>query len=64
MFTAVNHLADRTVPQIFKVFREIYQYPTRLPHHDVHADGEFSPLKTLIESMSGGPMVNSANARP
>jgi hypothetical protein len=25
-FTAVNHLADRTVPQIFKAFKEIYQY--------------------------------------
>jgi hypothetical protein len=26
-FTAVNHLADRTVPQIFKaLFKEIYQY--------------------------------------
>jgi hypothetical protein len=25
-FTAVNHLADRTVPQIFKAFKDIYQY--------------------------------------
>jgi hypothetical protein len=24
-FTAVNHLADRTVPQIFKTFKEMYQ---------------------------------------
>jgi hypothetical protein len=25
-FTAVNHLADRTVLQIFKAFKEMYQY--------------------------------------
>ena len=25
-FMAVNHLADRTVPQIFMAFKEIYQY--------------------------------------
>jgi hypothetical protein len=25
-FTAVNHLADRTVPHIFKAFKEMYQY--------------------------------------
>ena len=25
-FTAVNHLANRTVPQIFAAFKEIYQY--------------------------------------
>jgi hypothetical protein len=24
-FTAINHLADRTVPQIFKGFKEIHQ---------------------------------------
>jgi hypothetical protein len=28
----------------------------------MHADGEFAPLKPLIESMSGGPMVNLASA--
>jgi hypothetical protein len=25
-FTAINHLMDRTVPQIFMAFKEIYQY--------------------------------------
>jgi hypothetical protein len=63
-FTAVNHLADRTVPQIFKAFKEIYQY---YPHHGfrittVHVDGEFAPLTTLIESMPGGPMVSLASS--
>jgi hypothetical protein len=28
----------------------------------VHADGEFAPLKTLIEAMPGGTMVNLASA--
>jgi hypothetical protein len=59
-FTAVNHLADRTVPQIFKAFKEMYQYYLPRGFHitTVHADGEFAPLKTLIEDMPGGPMVN------
>jgi hypothetical protein len=63
-FTAVNHLADRTVPQKFKVFKEIYQYYLQRGFHItvVHADGEFAPLKPLIESIPGGPMVNLASA--
>jgi hypothetical protein len=63
-FTAVNHLADRTVPQIFKAFKEVYQYYLQrgFPITTVQADGEFAPLKTLIESMTGGPMVNLASA--
>jgi hypothetical protein len=62
-FTAVNHLADRTVPQIFKAFKEMYQYYLQCGFHikTVHADGEFAPLKPLIESMPGGPMVNLAS---
>jgi hypothetical protein len=63
-FTAVNHLADSTVPQIFKAFKEIYQYYLQRGFRitTVHADGEFAPIKTLIESLSGGPMVNLASA--
>jgi hypothetical protein len=63
-FTAVNHLADRTVPQIFKAFKEIYQYYPQRGFHikTVHADGEFAPLNPLIESMPGGSMVNLASA--
>jgi hypothetical protein len=64
-FTAVNHLADRTVPQIFKAFKEMYQYclPRGFHIKTVHADGEFTPLKPLIEAVPGGPMVylESAN---
>jgi hypothetical protein len=63
--TAVNHLADRTVPQIFEAFKEMYQYYLQRGFHitTVHADGEFSPLKTLIEALLGGPMVNLASAK-
>ena len=63
-FTAVNHLADRIVPQIFKAFKEIYQYYLQRGFRItvVHADGEFAPLKPLIESIPGGPMVNLASA--
>jgi hypothetical protein len=63
-FTAVNHLADRKVPQIFKAFKEIYQYYLQRGFHItvVHADGEFAPLKPLLESIPGGPVVNLASA--
>jgi hypothetical protein len=59
-FTAVNHLADRMVPQIFRAFKEMYQYYLQRGFHikTVHADGEFAPLKPLIDYIPGGPMVN------
>jgi hypothetical protein len=62
-FTAINHLTDRTVPQIFTAFKEIYQYYLQRGFciTMVHADGEFAPLKVLIESLPGGPMVNLAS---
>jgi hypothetical protein len=61
---AVNHIADRTVPQIFKAFKEMYQYYLQRGFHvtTVHAKGEFAPLKPLIESMRGGPLVNLISA--
>jgi hypothetical protein len=63
-FTAFNHLADRTVPQIFKAFKEMYHYYLQHGFHitTVHADGEFAPLKTLIEAIPGAHMVNLASA--
>jgi hypothetical protein len=63
-FMTVNHLADRTVPQIFKAFKEMYQYYLQRGFHitTVYAYGAFAPLKTLIESIPGGPMVNLASA--
>jgi hypothetical protein len=63
-FTAVNHLAYHTVPHIFKAFKKMYQYYLHRGFHikTVHADGEFAPLKPLIESVLGGPMVNLTSA--
>jgi hypothetical protein len=63
-FTAVNHLANRTVPHIFKAFKEIYQCYLHRGFRItvIHADGEFAPLKPLIESIPNGPMVNLASA--
>jgi hypothetical protein len=64
-FTAINHLADRTVSQIFKDFKEIYQYYLQRGFHItvVHADLEFAPLKPLLESIPGGPVVNLSSAK-
>jgi hypothetical protein len=63
-FTPVNHLADRTVPQIFKAFKDIYQNYLQHGFHItvVHADSEFAPLKPLIESIPGRPLVNLTSA--
>jgi hypothetical protein len=63
-FTAINHLADRTVPQIFKAFKDIYHYYLQRGFHItvVHTEGEFTPLKPLIESIPGIPVVNLASA--
>jgi hypothetical protein len=62
-FTAINHLTDRTVPQVIMAFKEIYQYYLQcgIRITMVHANGEFAPLKVLIESLLGGPMVNLAS---
>jgi hypothetical protein len=59
-FTAVNHLANRTVPTFFAAFKEICQYYLQRGFRItiLHADGEFAPLKTLIDSMPSGPVVN------
>jgi hypothetical protein len=61
-FRAINHLADRTVSQIFMAF-EIYQYYRHCGFciTMVHADRECQPLKILIESLPGGPLVNLAS---
>ena len=62
-FKAINHLTDRTVPQLFMAFKEIYQYYLQCGFRItmVNADGEFGPLKVLIESLPCGPMVNLAS---
>ena len=64
MFTAVNHLANRTVPQIFNAFKEIFTYYLQRGFRitTIGMDGEFAPLKPLIAAMPGGPHVNLASA--
>ena len=62
-FIVVNHLAKRTVLQIFATYKEIYQYYL---HHrfritTVHSDREFAPLQDLISSLPGGPIINLAS---
>jgi hypothetical protein len=62
--TAVNPLADRTVPQICKELKEMFQYYLQRRFHatTVHANGKFVPLKPLIEYVPGGPLVNLMSA--
>jgi hypothetical protein len=64
-FTAVNHLANRTITEFFKAFMEIYQYYLRRGCRNtiVHADGEFAPLTPLIASMPAGPLLNLASPK-
>jgi hypothetical protein len=63
-FPAVQHLANRTVPNAFKAFKETHQCCLQRGFHitTVHANGEFAPLKMLIESVPNGPLVNLASA--
>jgi hypothetical protein len=63
-FTAVNHLADRTVKTIFKAYEEIHKFYLNRGFHitTLLVDGEFAPLQVLIQSMTGGPRVNLTSA--
>jgi hypothetical protein len=63
-FMAVNHLANQTVPTLFAAFKEIHQYYLQRGFRItiLHVDGEFAPLKTLIDAMPSGPVVNLASA--
>ena len=63
-FMSVSHLANCKVLEVFKAFKEIYQYYLQCGFHIhmLHVDGEFEPLKGMIDSMPGGPQVNLASA--
>ena len=63
-FTAVNHLADRTVRTIYKAYEEIHKFYLNRGFHitTLLVDGEFAPLQVLIQSMIGGPRVNLTSA--
>ena len=56
--TAVNHIANRTVQQIFAAFKEIYQYYMHHGFHitTVYSDGEFAPPQALVAALPGGPL--------
>ena len=60
LFTAVHHFVNRTVPQIFNAFKEIFTYYLQRGFRitTISMDGEFAPLKPLILAMPGGPHVN------
>jgi hypothetical protein len=63
-FTAVNHLANRTVKTIYKANEEIHKLYLNRGFHitTLLVDGEFAPLQVLIQSMSSGPRVNLTSA--
>ena len=61
-FTAFNHLANCTVPEITKAFKEVYQYYLHRGFciATVHGDGKFGPLKSLLYFLPGGQLINLA----
>jgi hypothetical protein len=63
-FTAVNHLANRTVKTIFKAYKEIHKFYLNRGFHitTLLVDGEFAPIQVLIQSMTGGPQVHLTSA--
>ena len=64
LFTAVHHLGNRKIPEIFKQFKKIYAYYLQRGFRitTVSADAEFAPIRELIESIPGGPSVNLTSA--
>ena len=59
-FTGVSHLPGRSKKQIFQAFKELFIFYIRHGFRisTVHADGEFAPLKPIIECMPGVPYAN------
>jgi len=63
-FAAVNHLADRKAGTIFAAFKEMHQCYLHRGFRitTLHVDGEFEPLKPMMQALPGGPMANTASA--
>ena len=59
-FTRVIHLPGRFNKQLFQAFKEMFRFYIRHGFRitTVHSDGEFAPLKPMIENIPGGPYVN------
>jgi hypothetical protein len=64
-FLSVTHLSNRKIPTIFKAFKAMHNYYLQRGFQIVYikGDGEFKPLKDLIESeLFGGPAMNLTSA--
>jgi len=58
--TTATHLADRKIETIFNAYMQVYSLYRRRGFRvtTVHADGEFKPMKAMIEAKPGSPEVN------
>ena len=65
-FLSVTHLPNRKIPTIFKALKAMHNYYLQRGFQIVFikGDGEFKPLKDLIESeLFGGPTMNLTSAK-
>jgi hypothetical protein len=64
-FLSVTHLSNRKIPTIFKALKAMHNYYLQRGFQIVFikGDGEFKPLKDLVESeLFGGPTMNLTSA--
>ena len=59
-----THLADRKLETIYEAYKEVYTFYKHRGFNicTVLADGEFAPLKALIEKEPESPTVNLTSA--
>ena len=59
-FLGIIHLPGRKIQNIFQAYKSLHRYYLRRGFiiKTVHADGEFVPLKELIEGIPGDPSMN------
>ena len=65
-FLSVTHLPNRKIPTIFKALKAMHNYYLQRGFQIVFikGDGEFKPLKDLVESeLYGGPTMNLTSAK-
>ena len=63
-FLGISNLPGRKIQNIFQAYKSLHRYYLRHVFRitTVHADGEFFPLKELIEVMPGDPSMNLTGA--
>ena len=63
-FTVVSHIEERKSITIFKALKETHMYNLKRVFKitTLYVDQKFAPLQTLIQDMTGGLIVNLANA--